>query len=263
MIYKSKKPTNFGIDIISVGNLTVGGSGKTPLITALANSYEDVAIILRGYGRKSKGILVVKDKTEILCNVLMSGDEAMIYAKKLQNAIVIVSEERTQAIKKAKEMGAKLIFLDDAYSKHGIKKLDFLIDVKSENNSCLPAGPYRERIWRGKECEVLKEGVDFNRVVTLKGKCDKMSLVTAIARPKRLDIYLPELQSKHYFEDHYSFSKEELEEILDKEQVQALLVTYKDFVKIEGYNLPLCLLDLDMEVDARVFALIKSYREKN
>ena len=122
--FKSKTPIDFDIDIISVGNLSVGGSGKTPLVTALATKYTDAAVVLRGYGRKSKGLYVVKDRDSILCDVDISGDEAMIYAQKLQNAIVIVSEDRPNGILKAKEMGAKIVFLDDAYSKHDIKKLD-------------------------------------------------------------------------------------------------------------------------------------------
>jgi len=139
--YKSKTAEDLGVKIISVGNLNVGGSGKTPLVTALASSYENVAIILRGYGRDSQGLYVVKDKEKILCDVKISGDEAMIYAKKLSQATVIVSEDRKVGIKKAKELGITTIFLDDAYSKHDIQKLDLLIEVKNKNNSCLPSGP--------------------------------------------------------------------------------------------------------------------------
>ncbi len=117
-----KKPQDFGIDIISVGNITVGGSGKTPLVTALASKYEHAAIILRGYGRASRGLFVVKNGENILCDVSVSGDEAMIYAHKVPHAVVIVSEDRREGIIKAKELGAKIVFLDDAYSKHDIKK---------------------------------------------------------------------------------------------------------------------------------------------
>ncbi|MBU1928107.1 tetraacyldisaccharide 4'-kinase [bacterium] len=261
--FKNAKPLSFGVDIVSVGNLTVGGSGKTPLVTALAVHYEDVAIVLRGYGRASKGLYVVKDKENILCDVNISGDEAMIYAHKLPNAIVIVSEDRKIAITKAKEMGAKLIFLDDAYSKHDIIKLDLLIEVKSKNNSCLPGGPFRERAWSSKKSVILQESVDFKRVVELKDKCDKMSLVTAIARPGRLDKYLPPVVNKNYFEDHYAFSRAELEEILKHDKAESLLVTYKDFVKIQAFGLPLSLLDLEMQVDAKVFELIDLYRKNN
>ena len=250
--FKSKNTQDFGIPIVSVGNLSVGGSGKTPLVTALAQEYQNAAIVLRGYGRDSQGLYVVKDAKEILCDVKTSGDEAMIYAKKLFNAIVIVSEDRKKGILQAKAMGATIVFLDDAYSKHDIKKVDFLIDVESKNNSCLPAGPFRERLWRDKKAIVLQEDVDFKRKVTLKDKTKKMSLVTAIARPQRLDTYLPDVVSKNYFPDHHSFTKEELESILHRDNADSLLVTYKDYVKVESYGLPLSLLDLDVEIKENI-----------
>jgi len=257
----SKTPEDFGVDIISVGNLNVGGSGKTPLVTALASKYENAAVILRGYGRESQGLYLVKDREKILCDVKISGDEAMIYAHKLPNAIVIVSEDRKIAIQKAKEMGAKIIFLDDAYSKHDIKKLDLLIEVKTQNNFCLPSGPFRERLYESKNARVLVEEKDFKRVVTLKDRCDKMSLLTAIARPQRLDKYLPEVMSKNYFVDHHSFTKSELEEVLLRDGSDSLLVTYKDFVKVKSFGLPLSLLDLDVEVSEDLFKTIGKYIE--
>ena len=260
--FKMSKVEDLGVDVIGVGNLNVGGSGKTPLVCALASRYEDVAVVLRGYGRASSGLVVVKDKNEILCDVSISGDEAMIYANKLDSCIVIVSEDRKEGIKKAKEMGAKLVFLDDAYSKHSIKKLDFVIDVELKNRACLPSGSLREKKWDAKEVVVIKDGVDFKRVVTLKNKTAKMSLLTAIARPKRLDEFLPSLKNKHYFEDHHSFLKSELEEILEKDEVDSLLVTYKDFVKVESFGLPLSLLDLDVEVDEKIFEIIGDYIAK-
>lgn len=257
--FKSKKTQDFGVKIVSVGNLSVGGSGKTPLVSALALRYEDAAIVLRGYGRDSKGLYVVKDKESILQDVNVSGDEAMIYSRKLPGTIVIVSEDRKKGISKAKEMGAKIVFLDDAYSKHDIKKLDLLIDVKSKNNSCFPSGPFRERLWSGKNAMVLEEGMDFKRVVEVKDATPKMSLVTAIARPQRLDAYLPRVISKNYFEDHHSFIKSELEDVLKKDASDSLLVTYKDFVKVESFGLPLSLLDLHVEVKEEVFELIGNY----
>ncbi len=256
--FQLQKEKDFGIDIISVGNLNVGGSGKTPLVTALAKEYEDVAIILRGYGRKSHGLYVVKNREKILVDVQISGDEAMIYAQKVPNAIVIVSEDRKEGIEKAKEMGAKQIFLDDAYSKHKIKKRDIIINVESKNSACLPSGPFRERLWKSTNRRVIYEDVDFKRHVTLKNSTKKMVLVTAIARPERLDAFLPMVIAKYYFHDHYSFNKEELLEIIEKEDADSLLVTYKDFVKIKSFGIPLSLLDLDVEVNASLLDFINS-----
>ena len=251
--FKSQTAEDLGIKIISVGNLTVGGSGKTPLVTALALKYTKPAVILRGYGRQSSGMLVVKDKTNILCDVNQSGDEAMIYAKKLPNATVIVSEDRKIAIQKAKELGCEIIFLDDAYSKHNIKKQDILIHVNTKNNFCLPSGPYRERLWQGKKAVVVQEGVDFIREVHVNNPTAKMTLVTAIARPQRLEKYLPKnVVAKHYFEDHHIFTKKELEAILQKDKTVSLLVTFKDYVKMESFGLPLSLLDLEVKVDESI-----------
>ncbi|OHE18117.1 MAG: tetraacyldisaccharide 4'-kinase [Sulfurimonas sp. RIFOXYD12_FULL_36_11] len=261
--FRSKTAYDFGIDIISIGNLNVGGSGKTPLVTALASRYEYVAIVLRGYGRNSRGLFVVSDGSKILCSVDVSGDEAMIYAHKLPKAIVIVSEDRKIGIAKAIEMGAMIIFLDDAYSKHDIKKLDILIDVQSKNSFCLPSGAFRERLWKSKEAVVVKEDIDFKRVVELKNKSDKMSLLTAIARPQRLDSYLSEVVSKNYFEDHHSFTKDEMLEIIQRDKASSILVTYKDFVKVEQFGLPLSLLDMHVEVDENIFKIIDNYRREN
>ncbi|MFT7859366.1 MAG: tetraacyldisaccharide 4'-kinase [Sulfurimonas sp.] len=256
--FKLGYPEDFDVEIISVGNLVVGGSGKTPFVTALAKDQKNVAVILRGYGRKSFGMVVVKDQEKILVDVIQSGDEAMIYAKKLPNAIVIVSEDRKVAIKKAKEMGCEKIFLDDAYSKHDIKKLDILLDVNTSNRFCLPSGPYRERLWKGKYAMVLQEGKDFSRETTLVDATKKMSLVTAIARPQRLDPYLPEVVAKHYFEDHHPFTKEELQAILDRDGSESLLVTFKDYVKIEDFGLPLSLLDLELKLNSAKISGSKS-----
>ena len=260
--FKFSKPQELGVDIVSVGNLNVGGSGKTPLVTALASRYENTAVILRGFGRASVGMHVVSDGKNILEDVEISGDEAMIYATKLPKAIVIVSEDRVIAIKKAKEMGAKLIFLDDAYSKHEIKKLDFLIESNFTNDRCLPSGPYRERLWGNKEAVILREDVDFKRKTTLKDRCDKMSLITAIARPQRLDKYIPSVVSKNYFADHHNFSQKEVEDILKKDKSESALVTYKDYVKLQKFDLKLSLLDLEMEVDEKIFKTIEEYRAK-
>ncbi|MFA5454918.1 MAG: tetraacyldisaccharide 4'-kinase [Sulfurimonas sp.] len=259
--FKSFKSRDFGINIISIGNLSVGGSGKTPLVTALASRYKDAAIILRGYGRKSSGLVVVSDGNKILCDVKISGDEAMIYAHKLPGAKVIVSENRNEGVLKAKEIGAKILFLDDAYSKHDIKKLDIIIDVQSKNSSCLPSGPFRERLWSTKEAVIVKEGIDFKRVVELKNKSDKMSLVTAIARPQRLNDYLPEVVSKNYFEDHHPFVRNEVLGILQRDGSNSILVTYKDFVKLQEFDIPLSLLDLHVEVNESIFKIIDNYIE--
>ncbi len=258
--FKLAKVKDYGIPVIGVGNLIVGGSGKTPLTVALAKPYKNLAIVLRGYGRKSKGLQVVSDGQDILCDVQRSGDEAMLYAKLLPKAVVIVAENRVEGIIKAKSMGVEIVFLDDAYSKHAIKKLDLLINSKQENPFCLPSGPYRERLWADKKALELEEGKDFIRKVTTSEPRTKMVLVTAISKPQRLDMYLPDgVIEKVYFPDHHAFSKTELEAILKRSEADSLLVTRKDAVKMQGYGLPLSYLELELEVDESVHQSVQDY----
>jgi tetraacyldisaccharide 4'-kinase len=134
--------------------------------------------------------------------------------------------------------------------------------MQFKNSFCLPSGPYRERLWSDKEVVMLCEDVDFKRKTTLKDRCDKMSLITAIARPNRLDKYLPDVVSKNYFADHHNFVKSEILEILQRDKSDSALVTYKDYVKLQRFNLPLSLLDLEMQVDEKIFQAIEDYRAK-
>ena len=257
--YKMQTPKAFGVKVISVGNVTVGGSGKTPVVSTLAARYEDVAIVLRGYGRKSRGLVVVSDAQQVLVDVNASGDEAMLYAQALPKVVVIVSEKREVALKKAKEMGCKIVFLDDGYNKHFIQKLDIVIDVPTSNNACLPSGPYRERLWQGKSIVLIREEHEFTRRVKLVDAREKMVLVTAIARAERLNPYLPDVVDKIYFEDHHYFTKEELVTILERTGADSLLITLKDYVKIRTFDLPVTLMDLSLELDEAFVQKIDTY----
>lgn len=248
-----------GIQIISIGNLTVGGSGKTPLTSALAGHFHKPAIVLRGYGRQSRGLVVVQDQGQLLCDVLHSGDEAMLYTQLVSHATVIVSERREEGIDRAKQLGCKVVFLDDGYGKHAIQKLDLLIDVPTPNRFCLPSGPYRERLWQGKSALILREGISFKRSVEVKNPTSKMVLVTAIARPERLNAYVPEGMEKIYFEDHHFFTEGELQSIMTRTGATSLLVTQKDFVKMSAFKLTFSILELSLELDESLVTLVKDY----
>lgn len=247
-----KKKIVFTIPIVSIGNLTVGGNGKTPFCIALAKDYADAFIILRGYGRKSEGLLVVSEKGQIRCDTMASGDEAMLYAKSLPNATVIVSEDRVKAIRFAKKRGAKIVFLDDGFSKSFIDKIDILLKPNPEpkNIFCLPSGPYREPRYLYKYADlIIQEGIDFTRTVEVQNPTEKMLLITAISKPSRLDAYLPEnIIGKIVFPDHYMFSEKELETLLHDHQATSILTTQKDAVKMSTYHLPLSLLKLDIDI---------------
>lgn len=257
--YKTAKEQSLGLPVISIGNLIVGGSGKTPLTITLAREHEKSAIVLRGYGRSSKGLKVVSHEGSILCDVKESGDEAMLYALSLINTSVIVSEDRVLGILKAKELGAKVVFLDDGYSKHFIKKLDIVINAPQKNPFCLPSGPFREKLWQSKKALVIEEEKDFIRHVSIEDATENMLLVTAISKPKRLNKYLPNVINKVYFPDHYEFVKEELEVLIKEHKASSLLVTEKDYVKIAHFGLPLSLMKLSLELKTNLQEEIKNY----
>lgn len=256
----SSKPINFGIPVISIGNLIVGGSGKTPMAISLAKEYDDAFIILRGYGRESKGLQIVSLKGDIKLDVKLSGDEALLLAYSLPNASVIVSEDRKEAILKAKELGAKIVFLDDGFSKADIFKYDILLrpKIEPENIFCLPSGGYRDtKMLYSSANLVLKDGEDFERKVWLSFKDKKIdelpkdiTLLTSISKPNRLKEFLPEDINMIAYEDHHSFTNAEIELI----ETNSILTTRKDKVKLDI---------LDIKKDIYIMELDIKFKNKN
>ena len=254
---------DFNIPIISIGNLTIGGNGKTPLTIELAKNYENCAIILRGYKRKSKGLVVVSTDGKILCDISQSGDEAMLYAKSLPNATVIVCENRNNAIKYVKSTTCNVIFLDDGFSKSYIKKFDILIKPKIEPTLpfCLPSGAYREPRYLYNSADLLViEDIDFKRIVKVINPTKEMILITGISKPKRLDEFLPKnIKEKIYFEDHHHFTKEELKTLIQKYKATSILTTSNDAVKMEKFGLNLSILELKLELNPQIKSKINSF----
>ena len=252
----------FGIPIISVGNLIVGGSGKTPFVIALAEAFEDVVIISRGYGRKSKGLIEVSSKGQLLADVEQSGDEPMLMALSLPKSSVIVSEDRELAIALSKEKGAKCIILDDGFNRVEIAKLEILLEPKRIYNYLpFPAGAFREFWFNKKYADIVaKEGESFTREVTFDNLTSKMLLVTAISNPSRLDKYLPKgIVHKVYLEDHAYFEEEMLEKLLSEYEAESLLVTQKDMVKMQGFKLPISQMKLKLEIKESIFMQVEEY----
>jgi len=247
------------LPVVSVGNLVVGGSGKTPVIKELAKRYENVAVVLRGYGRKSRGLVQVSKKGEILIDVEQSGDEAMELALALKDACVYVSEDRKEAIERAKKDGARVVFLDDGF-RHCIAKFDILLKKPTPNRSCLPAGPYRLPPYFEKLADVvLEEGNHFTKEVHILHPTEKMVLLTSIADPARLDPYLPPDIPRYAFEDHHFFTQKELDSIWRKERPTSFLVTRKDLVKLEKFDFRYSILDLRIHMKPKIVERIDHY----
>ncbi len=94
---------DFKLPVISVGNITTGGSGKTPLVIYLANllikNGKNPGIVSRGYGRKSKGLVVVHNGKKMKVRVESAGDEPFLIASILKSVPVIACEDRREAIR--------------------------------------------------------------------------------------------------------------------------------------------------------------------
>jgi tetraacyldisaccharide 4'-kinase len=158
--YNLLKSTEFDIPVISIGNITVGGTGKTPHTEYLVNllkKHAEVATLSRGYKRKSKGFVMVETGS----NVLDAGDEPLQIKRKFPEVRVAVDENRVHGIKRLlrEEVQPDVIVLDDAFQHRrvnpGINIL--LIDYNRpvDSDSLLPLGRLRERKYQQRRANVI------------------------------------------------------------------------------------------------------------
>lgn len=152
------KEKTIGAQVICVGNLTTGGVGKTPIVTALANELsktKKVAIISRGYGAKisNKNPTIIKDYSGLkFSDGTLCADEPFQTAKKVNDGVVVITcADRKKAAEFAIiKYGIDTIILDDGFSNRKLKKDKTIIVIDSKmrfgNNHLLPYGPLREPI---------------------------------------------------------------------------------------------------------------------
>ncbi|HYG38849.1 MAG TPA: tetraacyldisaccharide 4'-kinase [Cytophagales bacterium] len=155
-----KKSAHFDTVVISVGNLTVGGTGKTPHVEYLIRLLKDrfkIATLSRGYGRKTKGFIWADDRS----TAETIGDEPMQFYYKFKNEVkVTVGEKRILAIPTIlKESETEVILLDDAYQHRKVERnLDILISDYNHpfyNDFILPAGRLRESRRGAKRADIV------------------------------------------------------------------------------------------------------------
>ncbi len=149
LIIKSFSPEIFTINI---GNLAVGGTGKTPMVEYLASHFlknNKIAILSRGYGRKTKGFFQLNNSS----NALLVGDEPMQYFQKFNSKLnIFVCENRVEGYKKVMELApnTNLLLLDDAYQHRAIAAHVNIILTDYNNliynDLMLPFGKLREPI---------------------------------------------------------------------------------------------------------------------
>ncbi len=172
--------------VISIGNLTVGGTGKTPAVIAVASEAKRrgflPCILTRGYKGKAKGPCIVSRGGSPLLDADEAGDEALLMAKRLSGVPVIKSADRYEAglfaIRELRfsvsALPSRLLFiLDDGFQHWKLSRdLDvLLIDSTNPfgNNKLLPAGPLREPLREMRRADIIvltrmREGTDSDRI---------------------------------------------------------------------------------------------------
>jgi tetraacyldisaccharide 4'-kinase len=150
------RPFDPGVPVICVGNLTLGGSGKTPVVRAvvrrLAAEGRTAHVLTRGYGGRLQGPVQVDLATHAAADV---GDEALMLAK---DAAVWVARDRAAGAAAAAKAGAEVIVMDDGHQNPGVRKRLSLVVVDGEtrgrewplgDGQVFPAGPLREPLADG------------------------------------------------------------------------------------------------------------------
>lgn len=239
------------VPVISVGNITVGGTGKTPCVIALLRwimvrypqlaAPNAIAVLSRGYGRKDGHLVVVEPEMDYQ----QTGDEPLLIKREVPHAAVVVHANRAKAAKYAAEiLGAKLLILDDGFQHRLLARdLDLVVldpTLPFGNGYLLPAGPLRESA----HCLARAGGLVFitgndlsneaNRIFSDKQRILFTSileipkelstdlstpvwLMTSIARPKRLFNQLNNnkinIVGYSIFRDHYCFTDYDLQKV--------------------------------------------------
>src|SRR5436190_340607 len=196
----TRQSSHPGIPVVSVGNLAVGGTGKSPMVLKVAKhliaSGKNVAIVSRGYGREQKGFMLVRDGSQILAKVEATGDEAQMLAEDLAGAIVIVDEDRAHGAKEAKRLGAQIILLDDGFQHLRLQRdLNILlIDAERPLSTVLPFGRFREPFSAARAADAIVFTNAGNKLRVrdhwerLKPYCKESVVVAAaVATPRRLE----------------------------------------------------------------------------
>ena len=250
--------------VISIGNLTVGGSGKTPLAAEIARVLlamgERPAILSRGYARRhaEPGVVVVSDGTTVLSDVEHSGDEPLMLARALPGAAVLVGPSRYTSGRFAeRRLGCTVHVLDDGFQHFDLMRdVDLLIAPDgSEEVRTLPFGRFREPVdaAAGADALLVEEGAnlppDLNVQPAFRFTRQLAQLPAAsafafagIARPQRFYDDLERggwrLTGRRSFPDHHHYSFTDIREVNAAalaSGAQVMVTTEKDVVRLQSH----------------------------
>jgi len=247
------RPFDPGIPVICVGNLTAGGTGKTPVAIAIAQALrargKKPAFLTRGYGGSERGPALASRAH----SAAQMGDEALLLARHGQT---IVSRDRAAGARLAKAKGADTLVMDDGHQNFSVAKSLSLVIVDAEtgfgNGFQIPAGPLRESIRQGlRRADAVILVGDGNPdlhgftgpVLRAHLKTEDSSLAdhsffafAGIGRPEK---FIASLESQGadiigscFFPDHHPYEDSEIEQLWQVAGTAALITTEKDFVRM-------------------------------
>jgi len=261
--------------VVSVGNLSVGGSGKTPFVLLLGESLRargvKFDILSRGYGRKTKGVMLV-DPAGTSQDF---GDEPLLIARRL-GVPVIVGDDRYEAgLFAENRFGPQLHLLDDGFQHRSLAR-DFdivLVTPEDTRDSLLPGGRLREsaRNLSRADAIVLTSGVSGDSF-PLDGKMvwrarrgilpedvpPRPVVFCGIARPKNFLLQLRtagiEPVAEAFYRDHHAYSERDIRELLklrQRSEAGGFVTTEKDAINLRGFIAalePLAVVTVKMEL---------------
>jgi tetraacyldisaccharide 4'-kinase len=157
---KARKKIRLKARVISIGNITLGGTGKTPLVEYLGRKMKErnkkAAILSRGYGRRVRTPLIIAEKI----SWQDAGDEAVLLSRNLKDIPILVGKNRAESGKEAMDkLGAEIILLDDGFQHWPLQRdldvvtLDYTRPIWE--NSLFPLGDLRERVNSLKRAQVF------------------------------------------------------------------------------------------------------------
>jgi len=189
--------------VVSVGNIAVGGRGKTPLVAHVARlmiaAGERPAILSRGYARKitEDGVVIVSDGTHLLADLDRSGDEPLMLARAVPGAAVLVCEQRAIAAALAeRHLGATVHLLDDGFQHRSMRRDIDIVSIAPEDlrDRRIPFGRLRETPGAlSRASAIVVEGAidDEARARLARFKCPLFSMTRHLGEPESIDAAQP------------------------------------------------------------------------
>ena len=264
LLYRLKifRTSQLDVPVVVVGNLTVGGTGKTPLVIELANLLKKYdyrpGIISRGYGGKAR---TWPQQVRWDGDPTMVGDEAILIARRTRCPMAVGPDRVASAKALLKYTDCNVIISDDGLQHYALGR-DIEIAVvdgirRYGNENCLPAGPLREPIKRLEQVNFkITNGVVGPEEFSMTYKAEKLRraddpavtlalsslenqtvhAIAGIGNPQRFFDQLKDSGLdiiEHAFPDHYPFKREDL----DFGEIQPILITEKDAVKCQRFYL--------------------------